>query len=170
MNESSNPAESQLAEYHPRVRRFFAARGCHAAADDLASEVIIRVLTAIRRGEAIQHLGAYALGTARLVLLEYFRDKAREPEPLPEGWEPPAREPEEPDRDRIALLEACLGGLAPKDRDLLVEYYGDGGYKPIRARLAERLGVSLNALHVRACRLRGQVRKCVEARLQLQGC
>lgn len=158
------PAERQLAEYHPRVLRFFVARGCQGASEDLAAEVVVRVLAVLRRGVVPEHAGAYALGVAKLVLLEHLRDKSREPVSMPEGWEPAAPQAEEPDAERLGLLDTCLKVLDPVDRDLLVRYHGEGKNKEIRARLAEQLGVTLNAVGVRVCRLRAQVRDCMERR------
>lgn len=128
---------------------------------------MIRVLAAIRRNEPIEHVGAYCLGTARLVMLERMR-RPPDPAAFPEGWEPLAPDPE-PEDDRVPLLRDCLSELASRDRELVLAYYGDGQGKGNRAQLAERLGVSLNAVHIKACRLRGQVRRCVETRASHTG-
>lgn len=167
MTEPPTTAELDLAAFLPRLQMFFRARGWRHESEDLAGEVVIRVLAAIRRNEAIEHVGAYCLGTARLVMLERMR-RPPDPAPFPEGWEPPAPEPE-PEDARVPLLRHCLSELGPRDRELVLAYYGEGQGKGNRAQLAERLGVSLNAVHIKACRLRGQVRRCVEARAGLSG-
>lgn len=163
MTETLNPPEHELASYRARLCRYFAVRRCGDVAEDLASDVTARVFEALRRGEVILNLGAYCLGTARLVFLEHIRSKGREPDAFPDGWEPPAPEPIELDEERVEILRGCLGALASKDRELVLAYYGDGQGKSNRARIAEGLGVSLNAVHIRACRLRAQVRQCVES-------
>lgn len=162
MAESSLPAaESELAATRPRLHLFFRVRGWGDESEDLASEVMIRVLAAIRRNEPIGHVGAYCLGTARLVMMERLR-RPRDPAPLPEDWEPAAPEPDRED-ERVPALRKCLDQLVPRDRELVIAYYAEGPGKANRARIAERLGVSLNAIHVKACRLRGAVRRCMES-------
>ena len=168
MSEQPNQGEHELAAWLPRLQRFFMARGWGHEAEDLASEVTVRVVAAIRKGEAIQHLGAFCLGTARMILLERYR-KPPDPVSMPEGWDPAAPEVEAPNQDRIICLRDCLQELEVKDQSLMLEYYADGKGKSNRAALAARLGVTLNAVHIKASRLRGQVRQCVEARLQAIG-
>lgn len=70
-------------------------------------------------------------------------------------------------RERLLdRLEACLQSLPPDDRDLIVEYYrGDQREKIERRKaLAGRLGVTMNALCIRASRLRDRLETCVKTR------
>ncbi|HVG38146.1 MAG TPA: hypothetical protein VM870_02595, partial [Pyrinomonadaceae bacterium] len=87
---------------------------------------------------------------------------------------PPAKElrvagTEEPsggDRERLLdCLERCLQSLEPERRELILQYYGGERRAKIegRRRLAERYGASVNALSIRACRIRQQLEKCVRA-------
>ena len=69
---------------------------------------------------------------------------------------------------RIELLRRCLGALPDKDRELITQYYeGDGPSSKIikRKELALRLGLQLNALRIRACRLRERLERCLQRRL-----
>jgi len=54
--------------------------------------------------------------------------------------------------------------LRPVQRELVVEYYRDGQREKIERRreLAERLGISMNALAIRVFRLRDTLMTCVE--------
>ncbi len=64
---------------------------------------------------------------------------------------------------KLACLERCLQNLSPEDRELIIRYYeGDGGDKiENRKRLAASLGIPLNALRIRACRLRDKLETCM---------
>jgi hypothetical protein len=55
--------------------------------------------------------------------------------------------------------------LKPEQRDLAVEYYRDARRQRIdrRRRLAERLGITMNALGIRALRIRSVLESCVGA-------
>jgi DNA-directed RNA polymerase specialized sigma24 family protein len=73
--------------------------------------------------------------------------------------------PEDKKEALLDALERCLNSLAPAERELILEYYrGDGRTKiETRRLLAERLGSSMNALSIRACRIRNKVEECVKA-------
>ena len=62
-------------------------------------------------------------------------------------------------------LERCLGKLSPGDRELILEYYQGEQRAKIerRSELAARLGVTINALSIRACRIRNKLEECVKA-------
>ena len=57
---------------------------------------------------------------------------------------------------RLDRLDRCLELLEPEQRKLIVEYYRDTGRQKIERRraLADRLGISMNALAIRASRIR----------------
>lgn len=60
-------------------------------------------------------------------------------------------------------LDECLGKLPAEDRALVINYYQNEGRAKIdnRRRIAERLGVGMNALTIRACRIRKLLKHCV---------
>src|SRR3989442_15431706 len=64
-----------FVEYWDRIVVYFSVIRCAPAAEDLASEVITRVLSAIDAGEMIRDVGAYMYAVARNVRFEDFRDK-----------------------------------------------------------------------------------------------
>jgi hypothetical protein len=53
--------------------------------------------------------------------------------------------------------------LRADQRELVVEYYRDAGRQKIERRreIAERLGITMNALGIRACRIRSTLEACV---------
>jgi DNA-directed RNA polymerase specialized sigma24 family protein len=60
-------------------------------------------------------------------------------------------------------LDRCIGELTPANRELILEYYREEKQAMIdnRKRMAESLGITLNALRVRADRIRSNLEKCV---------
>ena len=65
-------------------------------------------------------------------------------------------------------MERCLSKLPPDDRDLIVEFYRGQQRSKIegRSKLAARLGLTANALNIRACRIRGKLEACVSGCLE----
>src|SRR5262249_58621256 len=66
-------------------------------------------------------------------------------------------------KQRLDCLEQCLNQLENKERELILEYYQGEKRTKIerRAHLATSLGLSLNALSIRACRIRNKLEDCV---------
>lgn len=147
-----------------RLVKFFAWERC-AEPEDCADEALNRVARRLEQGEDIRQVEQFALGVARLVLLE---DRARarkfatitaEPVYVPS----PAMETER----ALASLERCLDALSLEQRAFILEYYrGDGRSRSDRRRkMAGELGIDLNALRNRAMRLRERVEASVRADL-----
>ena len=158
--------DQELASYRPRLERFFCVRRLGHVAEDLTSEVVARVFATLQRGDRIDHVGAFALGTARHVLLEHYRDRDSRAESLSARHEPAVDPPNgDEDDDRLRWVHSCINQLSRPDRDLFFRYYGDGKNKANRAAMTREFGITANALCIRACRLRAAVRKCVERHL-----
>lgn len=147
--------------------------GCPESwAEDLADQTVDRVARKIEEGTQVESVRAYTLTAARYIWLEHTR-KVRE-----QGWgdEPPAVPAPSPEKDdsaddRHRCLDACLDDAirSPADRQLILDYYdAEEGEKnkDHRKRLAERLGLDMNALKVRACRLRKSLEKCIRGCLE----
>jgi DNA-directed RNA polymerase specialized sigma24 family protein len=66
-------------------------------------------------------------------------------------------------QSRIECLRQCLSTLPQKSRELITQYYEDDGSAKIKRRkeLAARLGMQLNALRIRACRVREKLEQCM---------
>jgi len=66
---------------------------------------------------------------------------------------------------RLACLDRCLRKLKPEQQHLIVDYYGDARRQRIARRrtLAARLGITMNALGIRAWRIRAALENCVGA-------
>lgn len=146
-----------------KLVKFFEWRGADSP-EEQADETINRVARKVEEGEEIRNLGAYFLGVARLVLLEVFKERegkraALELLPEPE----PATEEDERAAQRRTCFESCLQSLARESRELIIEYYSEEKSAKIELRrnLAERLGIPLNALRIRAHRIRSRLEECV---------
>ena len=64
----------------------------------------------------------------------------------------------------LKCLEHCMDQLVPGDRDIVARYHQGQGHEKIetRRRLADGLG-GVNALRIRMCRIRKDLRVCVAA-------
>ena len=165
---SDHPAsqEDALIGVRPRLLRYFSCRGLAWAADELADDVILRVLEKLRAGQVILNIEAFVLGVARNVLLERLRRP--EPDALPDDHEATASEP--PDSTALDALDWCLRQHDPSS--LVLRYYGEGREgknKDIRKALAADLQTTGDALYLRASRLRRKVVTCLMSRLAVLG-
>jgi len=161
-------ADKHIAgEKYEEIRRtlikIFVCRGC-TTAEDLADETINRVIRKVP-DIARTYVGNPALyfsGVAKYVLLEHEKKR---PDLSLSISEPPTRiddEAEDIERE-YECLDQCMAHLTPKNRDLILYYYQEEKLAKIenRKRLAERLGLKLNALRVRADRIRANLEECV---------
>jgi len=146
-----------------RLIRFFTCRGCHEA-EDLADETINRVA---RKLEEIAETysgdpALYFYGVAQKVHLEHLRKRP----PV----KPPPPAPEDEAETEYECLDRCMQHLTEGSRDLVLQYYQEekGAKIDHRRRLAERLGIALNALRIRVHRVRAALQKCVRDCLEGQ--
>jgi RNA polymerase sigma factor (sigma-70 family) len=155
----------RLIAYFDRRNRPFA--------DDLADETLNRIGQTLERGGTIgvTPQARYCYVVARFVLLEDVRRNHRrvslneswhadEDSPTPQSLAADVRHRETQSNDeRLESLDQCLEELTPEQRTLIVDYYRDDGRQKIsrRAAMAKRLGISMNALSIRACRIRAQL-------------
>lgn len=157
LDQDREQAGREYEEIRVRLIRIFTCRGC-LEPEDLADETINRVTKRLKDIEADfeGERAKYFYGVANKVHQEYLR---RPPPPLPPA--PP------PDSDQIELedecLERCMEKLAAENRFLVMEYYREEKKAKIdhRRQLAEKLGIALNALRIRAYRTRVLLLECV---------
>jgi len=146
-----------------KLIRYFDWRSC-AVPEDEVDKTINVVARRIDEGENIFNLPAYFSTVARLVCMESNRQHTALP--LDEVSEIPYEQPVEDEQKeaRMQCLEHCLGKLTSENNKLILGYYQDERRAKIdhRRQLAEGLGIPLNALRIRAHRLRVFLEKCVE--------
>jgi len=163
-------------EMRRRLVSYFDRRN-RLAPDELADETLNRICRTLEQsGEiATKPPARYCYVVAKFVLLEDFRHERRQM---------PAREPRsaealragsllrlvEPDEqhviqeERLDCLDRCLQDLKPEQRELIVEYYRDADRPKIERRrhLAQQMGITMNALAIRVCRIRDTLMTRVE--------
>ncbi len=164
-----NPNPDRAGEKYEDIRRrlikIFASRGC-TSPEDLSDETINRVIRKFQEiGETyVGDPALYFYGVAHNVHLEYLRKKPKvQPPPVPES--PSSREEE------YACLEHCIDLLPKRSRELVLQYYQEEKHAKIdhRKQLALDMGIPLNALRIRACRIRTALEECVFQCLQQRG-
>lgn len=147
-----------------RLIRFFRLHR-PVEADDLADLALDRIAQRLQDGVDIEHVPAYALGVARLLLKEAQTREAKQhrAEHDPAWSQFPDPEETRAIEAAVATLETCLQGLGDPGRELILAYYGADGADRIalRKRLAGQADVSLNALRNRALRLREALERCL---------
>ncbi len=156
------PDREQAGRKYEDIRRklikIFACRGC-SASEELADETINRVIRRIQE-LADSYTGDPALyfyGVARNVHLEYVK---KSPAPLPL---PPPDPPEQKEQE-YECLDRCMKVLTPKNRELMLAYYKEERHAKIvhRKELAAQHGIAVNALRIRAYRIRAGLQVCME--------
>jgi RNA polymerase sigma factor (sigma-70 family) len=149
-------AEEELVrQFNDRVRVFVSARTRdRELARDLGQEVMIHVLTGLRRGQLRdpERVGAFVYGIARNVVNNHFRtnrdDRASEiAEELPAGTLSPAEEFEA--GQRRTLVRRALRQLDRGDCRILLMTLVDG-LKP--GEIADRLGLTSEVVRARKSR------------------
>lgn len=144
-------------------------RGCaESDADDLADVTFDRVAGKIAGGETVENISAYSASVARFILLEHKRKKKEDAagDEMPEVAVDPDVDELEGDDERMECLRECLRSSVPNPNDqrLIIGYYDAGANeknKDSRKKLALSLGLSLNTMKVRACRLRERLERCI---------
>jgi DNA-directed RNA polymerase specialized sigma24 family protein len=161
-------------EMRRRLRDYFDRKNCRSA-DDLADETLTRVARRLEE-EGITRAetpARYCYIVARFVFLEYLREAKAHPmvaqdfgDSAPQFSVPAAADAAEsggtPD-ELVACLHKCLQALDPLNHHIITRYYIGTERLKIdnRRELAESLGLSSNALAIRACRIRARLETCV---------
>jgi RNA polymerase sigma factor (sigma-70 family) len=166
LDADENEASEKYLQIQRNLVRFFENRGLNFA-DELADEVINRIVKKIESGEVIENPSTYAVGIARFVVLEARRENAKEQTFLQQ--QPDSISPQEnlDEKDfeakRLNCLNKCLVEISSEDREIIIGYYqGEKSAKiELRAKIAEKCGISANALRKRAVRLREGLGKCI---------
>jgi len=163
-------AAEQYEHLRRKLEKFFEWRGAENPSAE-ADETLNRVARKIIEGESIRDLNGYCLGVARLLLKECFKHKARQQRALAQFPQTSHADASRDEADaRLECFETCLQQLTAEHRELIVAYYQDEKRTRIEQRkeLAAALGIPLNALRIRAHRIRAQLEECVRECLARQ--
>jgi DNA-directed RNA polymerase specialized sigma24 family protein len=175
IDEGADSGGEKYLEMRLRLVSYFDRKNC-LSPDELADETLNRVARRLEEEGDITDTSParYCYIVAKFVFLEYLRRAEREESGLDEL--PPSRHPAlnpsvmaemEESRMRkeamLECLESCLRKLEPDSRELISQYYlGEQRAKiENRRTLAARLKLTVNALSIRACRIRSRLEECV---------
>ena len=156
-----------------RLVAYFERRG-RTSADALVDETFNRISRTLDVSGRIlvRPPARYCFVVARYVFLEDVRRERRcvsfddgrgDLEPAADAREAEATTLQ---RERqLTTLECCLARLTPQQRELVIEYYRGAKRQRIERRreMAERMGISMNALGIRMSRLRSRLHACMRA-------
>jgi DNA-directed RNA polymerase specialized sigma24 family protein len=163
LDEGVDSQGRRYVEMRRRLVSYFARKRC-VASEDFADETLNRVARRLEEEGGITDTAParYCYIVARFVFLESLRQPRAETNAHPGVFIQPA--PEEPDAAPLAdCLETCLQQLAAADRELILSYYTTEPRLKAdqRRKLAASLGMTANALAIRACRIRDKLEACV---------
>ena len=170
-----DPDRDRAGERYEQARRklikIFQWRGCEHP-EEYADRSLDRVARRVAEGEAgnIRDPWVYIHGVALNVLREYWRstEQRRVPweqtvlEEIPAESEAPGLKQQS--EGRLACLDNCLSKLPRETQKLVIRYHEVRGGQKIKVRktLADAMGISLGALRIRLCRIRGGLEQCVQ--------
>jgi DNA-directed RNA polymerase specialized sigma24 family protein len=162
-----NGQESGGATYLEMRRRlvwYFRRKGC-TTPDDLADNTLNRVARRLEEEGTISDAPArYCYIVAKFVFLEHLRQVGQLRTGLAEAARAPEAEaPTDDEERRLQCLDRCLQQLSADDQALILEYYRGSQRERIDGRkaLAARLSLSMNAVAIRACRIREKLVGCL---------
>jgi len=167
LDDGVDSAGERYLEMRRRLELYFERRNCLAACE-LADETLNRVARRLDEEGTIKAASPahFCYIVAKLVLLESLRRRSAVIE-LPDDI-PAAEARADANEQLLDDLEACLQALPDADRTLILEYYRGEQRERIERRqaMAARLGLTMNALSIRACRLRDKLEACMRSRLR----
>jgi len=172
LDEGENSHGEKYLEMRRRLVTYFDRKNC-LAPDDLADETLNRVARRLEEEGAIESEtpAKYCYTVARYVFLESLRSKPSQEVGLDDvserhkdiGGEDESEEHRLKEL-MLGCLEKCTAKLDPASRDLIIRYYHGKERVKIENRraMAKELGISTNALTIRACRIRDKLEDCVK--------
>lgn len=169
-------AQSEGRKYLETRRRlvaYFDRKNC-LTPDELADETLNRVARRLDEEGSIESESParYCYIVARFVFMEHLRAAQKDGAMLeeirrqPRGGDSGATDAsgeKDVKEKMLDCLERCTGKLEPPNREIITQYYIGKERVKIENRraLAERLGITMNALSIRACRIRDRLEDCV---------
>ncbi len=176
LDEGVDSSGEKYLEMRRRLVSYFDRKNS-LSPDELADETLARVAQKLEEKGQITDLSPahYCYITAKFVFLENVRLTKRSQAGLedisaanqPDMGKTDFSVPKilfENQEQRFDCLDRCLKKLSANDSELILEYYHGEQQEKIRRRrqLREKLGLSANALSIRACRIRSKVETCVK--------
>ena len=173
LDEGSNSQGQNYLEMHERLVGFFDRKNCKAP-DDLADETLNRVARRLQEEGSIQSdtPAKYCYTVARYIFHEYLRRVEKTAVAHTEIWRQSndnnpghlqTGDEKKNKEQMLHCLDHCAGKLDYLSRRIISQYYAGKERVKIdnRRALAAELGISINALSIRAYRLRDKLETCV---------
>ncbi len=163
-----NSEGRKYLEMRRRLVAYFSRKNC-LAPDELADETLNRVARRIQEVEFTkgEKPARYCYIVARFVFMESLREGERKRSlhhELARQWHSSRGSEADAIRERmLACMQQCIDQLGSAKRELILGYYAGDERQKIasRKRLARSLGMTMNAVSIRACRIRDELEDCV---------
>jgi RNA polymerase sigma factor (sigma-70 family) len=167
LNPDRDVAGSSYVQLREDLTKLFTWNRCPDP-EGLTDEVFDRVARKVHdlRETFVGDPKLYFYGVARNLIKEIPKRILRQVSL--EGAEPKSNPRAEAEQETATMLEdclrACLQKLRKDKRELILEYYAKDKQAKIdhRAEMARRLGISVEALRVKVCRIRRTLEECIE--------
>jgi DNA-directed RNA polymerase specialized sigma24 family protein len=159
-------AGERYEDIQRKLITFFECRKC-LEAERLADVSINRVIRRYFEGEDIRNPMGYLYGVAKIVFLEYLTEQRQQQagyDYLTYTREPTSEQAGgDGDDDLHICFDGCMAELQPGDRKFIKQYYEELRRKKIDTRksMAQELGISPNAVALRAFHNRERLRRCI---------
>ena len=180
LNERADSDGQKYLEMRQRLVAYFDRKNC-LTPDDLADETLNRVARRLEEEGPIESESPakYCYTVARFVFMESLRGAEKKTVPIDETLaqsnavsfaQPEPDDEKETKEVMIDSLEQCMGELDPVNRGVIIRYYfGEERVKienrrGLAASLGITIGITINALAIRACRIRDKLEACVRKR------
>jgi DNA-directed RNA polymerase specialized sigma24 family protein len=169
LDNGENSDGGRYLEIRRRLVYFFDRKDCRNS-DDLADETLNRVARRLEEeGEIRSETPAkFCYLTAKFVFLESLRDSEKRNISFDEVIEnklvTALTHEDDLKEKRLDCLENCADKLEVSSREIIFGYYYGAERAKIenRRNLAVKFDISINALSIRACRIREKLQICVE--------
>jgi DNA-directed RNA polymerase specialized sigma24 family protein len=150
-------AQERYLELYQKLLRLFEWRGCYHP-EEAADQTLDRVNKKLEQGIVVSNIHAYIGGVARLVCFEFLRAQERFV-PILDEHQVASQLPHEEEglEQALVCLDQCVMNLSPLNGTLIRRYYESRD----RAGLSKELGMNLNALRLRASRIREKLERCI---------
>lgn len=175
LDEGASSDGRTYLEMRRRLVAYFERKNC-VRPDELADETLNRVARRLEEEAGAIEGDAparYCYIVARFVFMEHLRETQkgdalvnelqRQSQPGNDLATPATDDARKINEQRLNCLEQCLSKLESASRKIIARYYVGKARVKIEHRraLAEDLGVTMNALSIRACRIRDKLEACV---------
>ncbi|HEY0428333.1 MAG TPA: hypothetical protein VGC76_11165 [Pyrinomonadaceae bacterium] len=164
LDQNREAAGHKYEKIRQRLIKIFVCRGCFEA-EELADTTINRVIKKLPQiiEKYIGEPTLYFYGVADNIHHEWLRQQKKIKQiELKETDSYVETAPES--EAEYECLDDCLKALAVPEQNLIVDYYREEKKAKIelRRKLALNLGITVNALQVKTCRIRAQLQECVQ--------